>query len=88
MNPENNTLNLDILMDVPVNLTVELGSCKLPMRDVLQLGPGSVVKLDDPADAPVELQVNGRVVARGEVVVVKNQFGIKILELTGGKAAA
>ena len=85
MNSEPQNLNLDILMDVPVNLTVELGSCQLPMREVLQLAPGSVVKLDDAADSPVELQVNGRVVARGEVVVVKNQFGIRIVELTGAK---
>lgn len=84
MNPESQPLNLDILLDVPVSLSVELGSCKLPMREVLQLGPGSIVQLEESADAPVDLLVNGRVVARGEVVVVKNQFGIKILELTKG----
>src|SRR5687768_225440 len=50
--------NLDILMDVPVGLTVELGSCQLPMRDVLQLNVGSVVQLDKVADAPVEMHVN------------------------------
>jgi len=84
MNPESQPLNLDILLDVPVSLSVELGSCKLPMREVLQLGPGSIVQLDESAESPVDLKVNGRVVARGEVVVVKNQFGIKILELTKG----
>ena len=75
--------NLDILLDVPVGLTVELGGCKLPMRDVLNLNVGSVVQLDKVADAPVELHVNNRVVARGEVVVVENRFGIKITELLG-----
>lgn len=75
--------NLEILLDVPVEVTVELGSCHLPMRDVLQLGNGSVVQLDKIADAPVELLVNRKRVARGEVVVVENRFGIKITELLG-----
>jgi flagellar motor switch protein FliN len=75
--------NLDLVLDVPVSLTVELGCCKLPMREVLQFNIGSVVQLDKPADAPVELLVNGRLIARGEVVVVENRFGIKITELVG-----
>ena len=75
--------NLDLLLDVPVGLTVELGSCHLPMRDVLNLNVGSVVQLDKLADAPVELRVNDKLVARGEVVVVENRFGIKITELVG-----
>ena len=74
-------VNLDILLDVPVQLTVELGSCHLPMREVLQLNVGSIVQLDKIADAPVELHVNRKLVARGEVVVVENRFGIKITEL-------
>jgi flagellar motor switch protein FliN/FliY len=73
--------NLDIVLDVPVNLTVELGSCLMPMRDVLQLNVGSVVQLDKVADEPVQLSVNRKLVARGEVVVVENRFGIKITEL-------
>ena len=67
----------------PVQVTVELGSCHLPMRDVLQLNAGSVVQLDKVADAPVELYVNRKLVGRGEVVVVENRFGIKITELVG-----
>jgi flagellar motor switch protein FliN/FliY len=78
--------NLDILMDVPVGVTVELGSCQLSLRDVLQLNIGSVVQLDKVADAPVELHVNHKLVARGEVVVVENRFGIKITEIIGTKA--
>lgn len=73
--------NLDILLDVPVGVTVELGACHLPMRDVLNLNPGSVVQLDKAADQPVELRVNQKLVARGEVVVVENRFGIKITEM-------
>lgn len=76
--------NLDILLDVPVTLTVELGSCQLPMRDVLQLATGSIVQLDKPAGAPVELRANHKLVARGEVVVVEDQLGIRITELANG----
>jgi flagellar motor switch protein FliN len=73
--------NLDIVLDVPVKLTVELGSCLLPMREVLQLNVGSVIQLDKVADEPVQLSVNRKLVAKGEVVVVENRFGIKITEL-------
>jgi flagellar motor switch protein FliN/FliY len=75
--------NLDMFLDVPVGVTVQLGSCQLSMREVLQLNTGSVVQLDKLADAPVELLVNEKLVARGEVVVVENKFGIKITELIG-----
>ena len=75
--------NLDILLDLPVRLTVQLGSCQLPMRDVLQLAPGSVIQLDNLSNAPVELHVNSKLVARGEVVVVEDHFGLKITELVG-----
>lgn len=78
--------NLSVLLDVPVSLSVELGSCQMPMRDVLQLNVGSVVQLDKIADAPVELHVNQRLIAKGEVVVVDNKFGIKITEMTGVSA--
>ena len=73
--------NFDIFMDVPVAVTVQLGSCQLPMREVLQLGSGSVVQLEKQADAPVDVLVNDKLVARGEVVVVDNRFGIKITEM-------
>ncbi len=76
--------NLDILLDVPVTLTVELGSCQLPMREVLQLATGSIVQLDKPAGTPVELRANHKLVARGEVVVVEDQLGIRITELANG----
>jgi flagellar motor switch protein FliN len=75
--------NLDVLMEVPVKVTVELGSCMMPMKDVLQLAAGSVVQLDKVADAPVDLYVNQRRIAIGEVVVVEDQFGIKITKILG-----
>ena len=75
--------NLDLVLDVPVSLSVELGTTQLPMKDVLELGEGSVITLDKEADAPVELFINGRLIARGEVVVIEDRFGIKITELLG-----
>jgi flagellar motor switch protein FliN/FliY len=80
--------NLNLVLDVPVSLTIELGSCQLPMREVLQLNVGSVVQLDKPADAPVELSVNGKLIARGEVVVIEDRFGVKITEVIGNSVAA
>ena len=75
--------NFNVVLDVPVSLSVELGHCQLPMREVLQLNIGSVVQLDKPADAPVDLFVNGKRVARGEVVVIEDRFGVKITEVLG-----
>jgi flagellar motor switch protein FliN/FliY len=87
MNPTaENPANLNLVLDVPVSLTIELGSCQLPMREVLQLDAGSVVQLDKPADAPVELSVNGKLIARGEVVVIEDRFGVKITEVIGAKS--
>jgi flagellar motor switch protein FliN/FliY len=75
--------NLELLYDVRVKLTVELGACQMAMRDVLQLGPGSVVKLDKAAQSPVDLYVNQKRIARGEVVVVDDTYAIKIIEVFG-----
>ncbi len=84
VNSDDTPANLELLLDVPVSLTVELGSTKMPMKEVLALCGGSVVTLDKVAEAPVELLVNGKLLARGEVVVVDNKFGIKITEILGG----
>jgi flagellar motor switch protein FliN len=75
--------NLEMFLDVPVGVSVQLGACQLSMREVLQLNTGSVVQLDKLADSPVEVLVNDRLVARGEVVVLENRFGIKIIEIIG-----
>ena len=78
-----NPANLNLVLDVPVSLSIELGTCQLPMREVLQLNPGSVVQLDKAADAPVDMSVNGKLIARGEVVVIEDRFGLKITEVLG-----
>jgi flagellar motor switch protein FliN/FliY len=75
--------NLDLLLDVRVKLTVELGSCEMAMREVLQLAPGSVVRLDKGAQVPVDLYANQTRIARGEVVVVDDTYALKITELFG-----
>lgn len=77
------TKNLDLVMDVKVHLTVQLGSCEMMMKDVLELQPGAVVQLNEQAKDPVGILVNGKLVAYGEVVVVEDNFGIKITELVG-----
>jgi flagellar motor switch protein FliN len=83
-----NPSNLSIVLDVPVSLSIELGGCQLPMREVLQLNIGSVVQLDKPADSPVELSINGKLIARGEVVVIEDRFGVKITEVIGNPVTA
>jgi flagellar motor switch protein FliN/FliY len=83
-----NPANLNLVLDVPVSLTIELGSCQLPMREVLQLSVGSVVQLEKAADAPVELSVNGKLIARGEVVVIEDRYGVKITEVIGAAPSA
>ena len=75
--------NLNLVLDVPVSLTIELGGCRLPMREVLALNVGSVVQFDQAADAPVELNINGKLVARGEVVIGEDRYGVKITEVVG-----
>ncbi|MGD1019075.1 MAG: flagellar motor switch protein FliN [Verrucomicrobiia bacterium] len=78
--------NLDVLMDVGVKVSVELGSCQMPMRDVLQLAAGSIVQLDKASETPVDLYVSGKLFARGEVVVVEGRVGMRVTELIGAKA--
>ncbi len=77
------TKNLAVIMDVKVELTVRLGSCMLPMRELVELAEGSVLQLDQLATDPVGLYVNDKLIARGEVVVVDENFGIKITHIIG-----
>lgn len=72
---------LAMLLDVPLEITVVLGRARLLVRDILALGPGSVVELDHAAGEPVDLLVNGHLVARGEVVVVDELFAVRIKEI-------
>ncbi len=73
--------NLDVVMDVRVQVTVQLGSCQLPMREIVNMTPGSVVQLKQQAKDPVGIFINDRLIAYGEVVVVEDNFGVKVTEL-------
>ena len=74
-------MNLNLVLDIPVQLSVELGRTKLPIKQVLQLKPGSIVELDSVAGEPVDVLVNGYLIAQGEVVVVNGKFGIRLTDV-------
>lgn len=71
----------NIIMDIPVMLSVELGQTQIEVREMLALGTGSVIELNKSQDEPVDLLVNGRLVARGQVVLVNDKLGVKITEI-------
>ena len=73
--------NIELLLDVDLPISIELGRTKMPISDILGLGPGSVVELNKLAGEPVDLLVNNKVVAKGEVVVVDENFGLRITQL-------
>ncbi|MBV6459323.1 MAG: hypothetical protein HONBIEJF_02469 [Fimbriimonadaceae bacterium] len=73
--------SLEILLDIPLEISVELGRVKMQIKDVLELGSGSIVEIDKAAGEPVDVLVNGRMVARGEVVVIEDNFGVRITEI-------
>ncbi len=73
--------NLDLILDIPLKVSVVLGRTKKPIKEVLNVGPGSVIELDALADEPVEVLVNGTLVAEGSVVVVNENFGVKITNI-------
>ena len=72
---------MDIVMDVKVSVTVQLGTAELPMKEVVELSPGAQIQLKQNAKDPVSLLVNGKLIAHGEVVVVDDKFGLKITEI-------
>lgn len=74
-------INLDMLLDVNVSLAIELGRSEMSIRDLLRLNQGSVVNLDRMAGESLDVLVNGTLVARGEIVVVKEKFGVKLTEV-------
>ncbi len=73
--------NLDLILDIPVQMTVELGRTKIAIRNLLQLAQGSVVELDGLAGEPMDVLVNGCLIAQGEVVVVNDKFGIRLTDI-------
>ena len=81
-NPRPDTPNdIDFILDIPVQLTVELGRTKIAIKNLLQLAQGSVVELDGLAGEPMDVLVNGCLIAQGEVVVVTDKFGIRLTDI-------
>jgi flagellar motor switch protein FliN len=80
-NLEDSPPNIQMLLDINLNVTIELGRTRLSIRKILELGPGSIIELDRLAGEPVDLLVNDKIVAKGEVVVVDEYFGIRIISL-------
>lgn len=78
---QNKSRDMDFLLDIPLEITVELGRVRMLIKDLLQLGQGSVVELEKIAGEPMEILVNDKLVARGEVVVVNEKFGVRLTDI-------
>lgn len=78
---ESGMRDIDFLLDIPLEVTAELGRTRMLIRDLLQLGQGSVIELDKIAGEPMEILINNRLVARGEVVVVNEKFGVRLTDI-------
>jgi len=79
--PRSGHQNLELLLDIPLEITAELGRAKMIINDLLQLGQGSVIELNKLAGEPLEIMVNQKLIARGEVVVVNEKFGIRLTDV-------
>jgi flagellar motor switch protein FliN/FliY len=79
--PATRDVNLDVILDVPVTLSLEVGRTRLPIRSLLQLNQGSVVELERASGDPLDVYVNGTLVAHGQVVVVNEKFGIRLTDV-------
>ena len=73
--------NLDFILDIPLKVSVELGRTLIVIKDLLQLGQGSVLELDKLAGEPLEILVNGKMIAKGEVVVLNEKFGVRLTDI-------
>ena len=79
--PSKEDSNLDLILDIPVTISMEIGRARISIRNLLQLNQGSVVELDRLAGEPMDVRVNGTLVAHGEVVVVNEKFGIRLTDV-------
>ena len=75
--------NIDLLMDVPLNVTIEIGKTRKKMREIMEFSQGTIIDLEKQAGAPVDVVVNGQLIARGDVVVIDDNFGVRITEIIG-----
>ncbi|WP_101927598.1 MULTISPECIES: flagellar motor switch protein FliN [Luteimonas] len=74
-------LNLDVILDVPVSLSLEVGRTRMPIRNLLQLNRGSIIELERGAGEPLDVYVNGTLIAHGEVVVINDRFGVRLTDV-------
>lgn len=81
MSIELQSMDLGVILDVHVQVTARLGSCEMPMKEIVALNPGTVLQLKQHAKDPIGLYVNNKLIAFGEVVVVEDRFGIKVTEI-------
>jgi flagellar motor switch protein FliN/FliY len=77
--------NLDMVLDIGLIATARLGHVEMPIGDILKLGPGSIIEVGHMVDEPVDLLVNGKLIARGDVVVVDEKFGLRITEIVSAR---
>jgi len=82
-NSEEGTLGL--LMDVELELTAQLGACELPIKNVLDFAKGTIIELDTYTNKPIDLLANGKIIAKGEVVIIQDNFGLRITSVSGDK---
>ena len=73
--------NINLIMDVPLQVTVELGRTEKLIKDILEFSPGSIIELDKLAGEPVDILVNGKTIAKGEVVVIDESFGVRVTDI-------
>lgn len=86
MQSQSQQTNLEAIFDVPLQISAELGRTSMSIKEILQLAPGSVIELDKLAGEPVDLLVNGKLIAKGEVVVTEENFAVRITEIIGQEA--
>lgn len=79
--PEKESRNLDMLLDIPLQVTVELGRTKKTIQEILELAPGSIIELDKLAGEPVDILINNKLIAKGEVVVIEENFGVRVTDI-------
>ncbi|MDL2294138.1 flagellar motor switch protein FliN, partial [Ruminococcaceae bacterium OttesenSCG-928-D13] len=77
--------NMDLIMNVPLDVSIEIGTTKRKIRDIMNFTSGTVVELDKQAGAPIDIVVNGQLIAHGDVVVIDDNFGVRITEIVGTK---
>ncbi|MDE0881106.1 MAG: flagellar motor switch protein FliN [Myxococcota bacterium] len=78
---ENNPGGIDLILDIPLEISVRLGRARMPIQELMSLSPGSVIDLDKLSGEPLDILLNGKLVARGEAVVVNERYGVRLVEI-------